>query len=105
LFLNAAGDVLFEKPCAADQTVLAQYYNHGSYPLYVITKAEQGKTYIYDHQGQLLHAPLPNSGHPVEVFWTVPGQQLTVYTSFGNQVCKYLVEIGSGNVLAEDLYE
>lgn len=105
LFLNAAGDVLFEKPCAADQTVLAQYYNHGSYPLYVITKAEQGKTYIYDQQGQLLHAPLPNSGHPVEVFWTVPGQQLTVYTSFGNQVCKYLVEIGSGNVLEEDLYE
>ncbi len=103
--LNATGAVLFEKPCEADQLVIGQYYNHGSYPLYVITKVDQEKTYIYDQQGRLIHPPLPNSGYPVELFWTAPGQQLTVYTTEGNQVSKYQIDIATINFVSEDLYE
>lgn len=104
IVLNAAGVVLFEKPCEADQMVIGQYYNHGSYPLYVITKVDQEKTYIYDQQGRLIHPPLPNSGYPVELFWTAPGQQLKIYTTFGNQIAKYQIDIANTTFVSEDSY-
>lgn len=93
IVLDERGQVLFEKPCEADQTLIGQYYNDGSYKFYVVTDVEKAETYIYDEFGKLIHIPLSNSGYPIQLFWTASSHQLTVYTTFGNQVHKYQCDV------------
>jgi hypothetical protein len=103
MVLDERGQLLFERPCEADQTLIGQYYKDGSYKCYVVTDVEKAKTYIYDETGRLIHAPFNNSGYPIQLFWTSSSHQLTAYTTFGNQVHKYQWDVSAIDEVAQDV--
>jgi hypothetical protein len=107
MVLDERGQMLFERPCEADQTLIGQYYNYGSYKFYVVTDPEKGKTYVYNELGKLIHAPLNNNGgYPVQLFWATSSHQLTVYITFDNQVHKYQFDtLTVGEAISDEPHE
>lgn len=104
--LDEQGQLLFEKPCEADQTLMGQYYNDGSYKFYGITDPEKNKTYLYNQVGKLIHAPFDNSGYPIQLFWTAASHRLIVYTTYVNQVQKYQMDgLTVDEAVSDESYE
>lgn len=91
--LDEQGQLLFERLCEADQTLMGQYYNYGSYKFYVVTEVEEAKTYLYDQTAKLIHVPISNSGYPIQLRWQESSHQLTIYTTLGDQVHQYQFDV------------
>lgn len=84
-FLNAKGDLIFEKNIIGSDNLFVQYYFFSSdRQLIVVTDKEQEFTYIFNQAGNLLNLEPIESGWPIAIFYYSIDKTYHIYKCYGN---------------------
>jgi hypothetical protein len=84
--LTQAGETLFEKELLYTDGLEVQFYNFSAgNEVYIFTDPQQGFTYLYDGNGDLINMQPVESGFKVGMIYSEVSNKYNLYSCYGNQ--------------------
>jgi len=84
--LDQNGDTIFEEELLFTKELEVQFYNFSAgNEVYVFTDAQQGFTYLFDGNGDLINMQPVESGYKIGLLYSEVTNKYKMYTCYGNQ--------------------
>jgi hypothetical protein len=84
--LDQNGEAIFERELVTTDDLEVQFYNFSAgNEIYVFTDAQQGFTYIYDRNGNLINMQPVESGFKIGLIYSEVNNKYNLYSCYGNQ--------------------
>jgi hypothetical protein len=84
--LDQKGETIFERELLFTEDLKVQFYNFSAgNEIYVFTDAQQGFTYLYDGNGNLINMQPIESGFKIGLLYSEVNNKYKLYSCYGNQ--------------------
>jgi hypothetical protein len=87
--LRSDGEVIFEKELLFSEKLEVQFYSFSAgNEIYTFTDKQQGFTYLFDGNGNLINQRPVESGHRIALIYSEVNNKFQLYSCYGNQFSK-----------------
>jgi len=91
IFYSQKGEEIFRKEYPSTEDIILQYFKELEQEWLTITRAKEGKTYLFNMKGELLGVPIKNNFF-VNSYFSEKKQRIIVYRLFQNSLSNFTLQ-------------